>query len=192
MDGNIRSESYSEDMTEKSVYKDGDKALDFLRSEAYEGESEAIDEKKLVRKIDFMVVPLMFCCYCLQYLDKSLLNYASVMGILEDADLDTEEYGTLSLIFYVAFLAFEFPHAYMMQRFPTAKYLGSCVVLWGAVVACTSACNNYGSLVATRFLLGMFESAISPSLILVTSMWYKRHEQPKYALLLSQTEAPAC
>lgn len=101
------------------------------------------------------------------------------MGIREDNNLTTEQYGTLSLIFYVAFLAFEFPHAYMMQRFPTGKYLGSCVVAWGTVVACTAACNNYGSLVATRFLLGMFESAISPSLILITSMWYKRDEQPK-------------
>ena len=180
MDDNIRrSGSYPDAMDEKPIYRDGDKALDFLRSEAYEGETEYIDDKKLVRKIDFMVVPLMFCCYCLQYLDKSLLNYASVMGILDDANLSTEQYGTLSLIFYVAFLAFEMPHAYMMQRFPTAKYLGSCVVCWGAVVTCTSACNNYGSLVATRFLLGMFESAISPSLILVTSMWYKRDEQPK-------------
>jgi hypothetical protein len=56
----------------------------------------------------------MFGCYCLQYLDKSLLNYASVMGILEDADLTTEQYGTLSLIFYVAFLCFELPHAYCL------------------------------------------------------------------------------
>jgi hypothetical protein len=56
----------------------------------------------------------MFGCYCLQYLDKSLLNYASVMGILEDADLTTEQYGTLSLIFYVSFMAFELPHAYCL------------------------------------------------------------------------------
>lgn len=107
------------------------------------------------------------------------VNYAAVMGIREDANLDTEEYGTLSLLFYVAFLAFEFPHAYLMQRFPTAKYLGTMVCCWGAVVACTSACNSYGSLVAVRFLLGMFESAISPSLILISSMWYRRSEQPK-------------
>ena len=33
------------------------------------------------------------------------------MGILEDAHLDSEKFGTLSLLFYVAFLAFEFPHA---------------------------------------------------------------------------------
>jgi hypothetical protein len=99
---------------EKPAFKDGDKALDFLRSEAEVGETDLIDEKQLVRKIDFMIVPIMFGCYCLQYLDKSLLNYASVMGLLEDADLTTEQYGTLSLIFYVAFLAFEMPHAYMM------------------------------------------------------------------------------
>ena len=64
----------------------------------------------------FVRRPIMFGCYCLQYLDKSLLNYASVMGILEDADLTTEQYGTLSLIFYVAFLAFEMPHAYCLVR----------------------------------------------------------------------------
>jgi len=100
------------------------------------------------------------------------------MGILTDAHLDTNQYGNLSILFYVAFLLFEFPHAYMMQRFPLAKYLGTMVILWGIVVACTSACKSYGSLLALRFLLGAFESAISPSLVLVTSMWYKRAEQP--------------
>lgn len=100
------------------------------------------------------------------------------MGILEDADLTDEEYGRLTLLFYVAFLICEMPHAYLMQRLPTAKYLGTMVCLWGTVVACTSACSNYASLAALRFLLGMFESAISPSLILVTSMWYRRDEQP--------------
>jgi hypothetical protein len=110
---------------EKPAFKDGDKALDFLRSEAEIGETDLIDEKQLVRKIDFMIVPIMFGCYCLQYLDKSLLNYASVMGLLEDADLTTEQYGTLSLIFYVAFLAFEMPHAYMMVSWGLEVFFGS-------------------------------------------------------------------
>lgn len=100
------------------------------------------------------------------------------MGLLTDADLTTNQYANLSLLFYVAFLAFELPHAYLMQRFPAAKYLGVMVMCWGAVVACTAACNNYGSLVAVRFLLGTFESTISPSLIIITAMWYKRSEQP--------------
>ena len=63
---------YTEESLEKPVYKDADKALEFLRGEAGVGEGEAIEEKRLVRKIDFQIVPLMFCCYFLQYLDKSL------------------------------------------------------------------------------------------------------------------------
>jgi MFS family permease len=40
------------------------------------------------------------------------------------------------------------------------------------------ACKNYPSLVAVRVLLGIFESAVAPSLLLITGMWYKKHEQP--------------
>ena len=98
-----RTNSTTEREIEKPTFNDADKALAFLRTEAEVGETDLVDEAQLVRKIDFMIVPIMFGCYCLQYLDKSLLNYASVMGLLEDADLTTEQYGTLSLIFYVAF-----------------------------------------------------------------------------------------
>lgn len=51
-----RSHSATEGSIEKPTFKDGDKALEFLRSEAEEGETDLIDEKLLVRKIDFMIV----------------------------------------------------------------------------------------------------------------------------------------
>ena len=136
------------------------------------------DEKKLVRMIDWMIVPLMWSCYCLQYLDKTLINYANVMGLEDDAHVTKSQFSTLALIFYVSYLGVEFPHGYAMQRVPTAKYLGTMVTLWAVIVATTSACKSYGALVTTRVLLGVFESAVAPSLILITSMWYKHHEQP--------------
>jgi MFS family permease len=111
-------------------------------------------------------------------LDKTLINYANVMGLQEDANITKDQFSNLALIFYVTYLFFEFPHGYGMQRLPTAKYLGSMVFLWGVIVTVTSACKNYGALVATRVLLGCFESAVAPSLILITTMWYKRDEQP--------------
>ena len=63
---------FAEDSAHKPLTKDGDKALEFLRTEVAPGEGDAINEKRLVRKIDFQIVPLMFSCYFLQYLDKSL------------------------------------------------------------------------------------------------------------------------
>ena len=42
--------------------KNADAALDFLRSEGHVREMTKEDEKKLLRKIDWMVMPLMWCC----------------------------------------------------------------------------------------------------------------------------------
>jgi hypothetical protein len=60
------------DVEEKRVeLVDVDAALDYLNHEDTTLMSE-VDEKKLVRKIDWMIVPLLFLCYCLQFLDKTL------------------------------------------------------------------------------------------------------------------------
>ncbi|KAF1960849.1 hypothetical protein CC80DRAFT_544242 [Byssothecium circinans] len=105
----------SEEGTEKgTVYRDADTALEFLKYNETGTEQDVVDEKALVRKINWMIVPIMFACYFLQYLDKSLLNYAAIMGIFEDANINTEQYRTLSWLFYLAFLIFEFPHAFLM------------------------------------------------------------------------------
>lgn len=50
---------------------EADAALGFLASEGTAAFTE-IDEKKLVRKIDWMTVPLMWAIYFLQYQDKIL------------------------------------------------------------------------------------------------------------------------
>ncbi|KAH8895591.1 allantoate permease [Thozetella sp. PMI_491] len=135
------------------------------------------DEKRLVRKIDLMIVPLMFGCYFLQYLDKTLINYAAVMGLQKDTSISGDQYSELATLFYVTYLCFEFPTGYLMQRLPTAKFLGINVCLWGTMVACNSAAHNWGGLVSLRVLLGCFESAVAPALMLLTTMWYKKAEQ---------------
>ena len=92
--------------------RNADTALEFLRQQGEAREMTAEDEKRLLRKIDFMIMPLMFGCYCLQYLDKTLINYAAVMGLEEDANMTGNQFSTLALIFYVSYLAVEFPHGY--------------------------------------------------------------------------------
>ncbi|KAK6080011.1 major facilitator superfamily transporter [Seiridium cupressi] len=158
-----------------------------------------IDEKKLVRKIDWWIVPLM-CRFLppaeILYLDKTLstfpppmrdfelaadidqVNYANVMGLQEDTGITGNQFSLLALVFYVTYLAFEFPTGYLMQRLPTAKYLGANIILWGLMVALTAAAKNWAALVTLRVLLGCFEAAVAPALILITSMWYKKAEQP--------------
>jgi hypothetical protein len=51
---------------------DGDEALRFLKNQHAVGEMTVEEERALVKKIDWMIMPLMWACYCLQYLDKTL------------------------------------------------------------------------------------------------------------------------
>ncbi|KAJ9306737.1 hypothetical protein DTO217A2_3724 [Paecilomyces variotii] len=155
-----------------------DAALEFLQTENTAVMSE-VDEKRLIRKIDWMIMPLMWMCYNLQYLDKVLINYASVMGLLSDTDMTTDQFSNLALAFYITYLFFEFPTGYLMQRLPTAKYLGVNVALWGLMTTLNCSATNFGGLITLRVLLGCFESAIAPALMIITSMWYKRDEQPR-------------
>ncbi|KAJ5786289.1 uncharacterized protein N7503_011501 [Penicillium pulvis] len=155
-----------------------DAALEFLHKED-NGVSVNVDEKLLVRKIDWMIIPLMWAAYNLQYLDKVLINYASVMGLLSDTNMKTNQYSNLTLAFYCTYLVFELPTGFLMQRLPTAKYLGFNVAIWGLMTTLNCTAKNFGGLMTLRVLLGCFESAIAPALILITSMWYKRNEQPK-------------
>lgn len=90
----------------------------------------------------------------------------------------SDQFSQLALVFYVTYLAFELPTGYLMQRLPTAKYLGANVILWGLMTTLVCAAKNWAGLVTLRVLLGCFESAIAPALILITTMWYKRAEQP--------------
>ena len=63
------------DMIVQDDIRNGDEALNFLRKEEIGDELEYVDEKQLLRKIDFMILPLCFMCYLLEYLDKSLCKY---------------------------------------------------------------------------------------------------------------------
>ncbi len=46
------------------------------------------------------------------------------MGLYQDTHINTDQFALLALVFYVTYLAFEIPTGYLMQRLPTAKYLG--------------------------------------------------------------------
>lgn len=54
---------------------DPDQAYDFLKSAIASQDAVAqVDLKKLRRKVDWYIVPVMFLCYTVQFIDKVSLN----------------------------------------------------------------------------------------------------------------------
>ena len=54
------------------------------------------EEKKLVRKIDFYILPLIAVNYAFFYIDKTTLSYAAIFGIRDDLHLSGSQYSWLS------------------------------------------------------------------------------------------------
>ncbi|KAG6032365.1 hypothetical protein E4U41_007228 [Claviceps citrina] len=143
---------------------------------------DAVDLNALRRRIDWHIVPLMFLCYTMQFLDKVTLNYAAVMGISKDLKLAGNDFSNVATFLFVGLLCFEVPNVYFLQVFPAAKWLGANVVFWGIATASGAAAHNYRGLLASRIFLGIFEATIAPSLMLISSQWYTKSEQaPRFS-----------
>ena len=89
-----------------------------------------------------------------------------------------QQYSWVSSIFYFGFFFWAYPTNVLIVRLPIGKYISFNTFFWGAVVALTAACSNYGGLLALRFLLGCFEATITPAFMFLTTSWYTRDEIP--------------
>ncbi|OCK81997.1 membrane transporter [Lepidopterella palustris CBS 459.81] len=155
----------------------------------YEGQVIEIDEetnRRLLRKIDMNLMPILCLVYGLNYLDKTTLSYASIMGIKKPhtdnpmtsgVDLTGNQYSWLGSMFYFGYLVWEYPTNRLLQRLPLGKYSAFNIIMWGLVLSCFAAVENYSGAIAVRFFLGVFEAAVTPGFALFTSQWYTKKEQ---------------
>ncbi|GAN05054.1 allantoate permease protein [Mucor ambiguus] len=134
-------------------------------------------EKRLLRKINYTLLPFVGAIVFIQFVDKSTLSISAVLGIRQDTGLSDTQYSWLGSFFYLGFICFQIPNNYFIQKFPIKKYLGSLLFLWGIVMACTALCTNFAQLAACRVLLGLFEAGTYPCLLIIVNTVYRRSEQ---------------
>lgn len=153
---------------------DVDEAMKF----ALDGEKVELDadtDRKLLRKIDLFLLPLICLLYATQFMDKLSNSYAAILGLRKDLHMVGDQYSWTGSAFYLGYLAFEFPAAMSLQRFPVVTTVSIYIVIWG-VILCLHAVPQYAGFIALRTILGAFESAVTPAFVIVTSQWYKKEE----------------
>ncbi|CAO2650296.1 Nn.00g015880.m01.CDS01 [Neocucurbitaria sp. VM-36] len=138
----------------------------------------AEEDRRILRKIDMHLLPIMAVSYLFQFLDKAALGYTAIMGLKGDLSLSGSQYSWASGIYYFGYLAASYPAGILMVKFPVGKTITVSVLIWGAVLMLTATCFNAQGLLAVRFFLGVSEACIGPGLTVIVAMWYKRSEQP--------------
>ncbi|KAI1742829.1 major facilitator superfamily domain-containing protein [Xylaria scruposa] len=159
-----------------------------------DSEERYIDDGKehdTLSRIDKHIIPLLFATAMVNFMDKTILSSAAVFGLRKDTgliDLDPgngdgnggkNRYAYVAAAFYVGYALSSYPAAAFLSRLPVGKFLGANLLLCGVAVAATALCRDFTGLLACRFALGVFEAAITPSLVFITGTWYTRDEIPK-------------
>jgi MFS family permease len=114
----------------------------------------------------------------IQILDKSVLGYGSIFGLQKDTGLVENQYSLVGSIAPIAQLTWQPFSSILIVKVPHRILMPSLCLGWGIAQTSMAACHSYGGLLATRFLLGLFEAGCLPLFSVITSQWYRRAEQP--------------
>ncbi|KAK7033226.1 major facilitator superfamily domain-containing protein [Favolaschia claudopus] len=153
-------------------------------------------ERKLWRKVDLRLMPILSLMYLLSFLDRGNIGNARLDGLQDQLNLGGNKYNIALTMFFVPYCLFECPANLVLKRFRPSRWLPgitvrpSLAVVWGTVMYVVGASNllfdgadvgvsfrtlmglvkTYPQLVGVRVCLGVAEAGLFP-----LSLWYPRH-----------------
>ena len=89
----------------------------------------------------------------------------------------------------VTYIAFEIPASLVLKKLRASRLIPFFIIAWSIVIVGSAFVTNYAGLLATRLLLGAFESGLFPCLTLYLSTFYKKEEQARRASDMSRDDA---
>lgn len=99
--------------------------------------------------------------------------------------MTNHEYQTAVALVFVLYISMQVPSNLMLAWCGRPRlYLGTFIVLWGIVSACTGATHNYGELAAVRTFLGLVEAPFFPGALFLLTKWYTKREMAVRMALL--------
>ncbi|KIY00065.1 uncharacterized protein Z520_03750 [Fonsecaea multimorphosa CBS 102226] len=135
--------------------------------------------KKLVRRVDFRIVPLLSFMYLLNYLDRGNVGNAKVLNqetgddLLQQTHMTPNGYAITLSLFSVAYTLFELPSNWIIKRYVRPSvWLGVLLVCWGATTLGFAGVHTYAQVIVLRFLIGVFEAGFFPGIVYFTTFWY--------------------
>lgn len=146
-------------------------------------------EKKILRKMDIFLIPLMCLLYFLSNLDKSNIGNAEVAGLSESIGLKGTEYNVAVTVFFPTYILFDPLGSNFLKILGPPVMISLCLFAFGIISLLTAWIKNYRHLIAVRVLLGAFEGMIYPAINMYLSVCYRREQ---YAIRFAFIFSAAC
>lgn len=128
-------------------------------------------ESALYQRIFWRLVPFLFLCYVVAFLDRVNIGFAKLQmaGQLGFSDA---VYGFGAGIFFLGYFFFEVPSNLILEKVGARMWIARIMVTWGIISACMMLVATEFWFYILRFLLGAAEAGFFPGVILYLTYWF--------------------
>lgn len=105
--------------------------IDHVDTEVVTAPLDPKRERRLVRKCDLHVVPVLMVLYLLAFLDRINIGNAKLQGLEEDLGMVGNDYNIALSIFFIPYILCEIPSNLIMRKVAPSTWISSIMALWG-------------------------------------------------------------
>ncbi|KAH8998469.1 major facilitator superfamily domain-containing protein [Lactarius akahatsu] len=166
---------------------DPEKRSDNSIRSSYNDEADTLQDRKLLRKVDLRLLPILTLLYLLSFLDRSNIGNAKIDGLTTDLHVSPPAYNTALALYFIAYLTFEVPANQLnhivinvnasLKRFDPQFWLPLLTFAWGVASVAQGLVTNQAGLFGIRVLLGATEAGLFPGVVFIFSFYYLRRER---------------
>lgn len=127
----------------------------------------------------YRLIPIAFVTYSLAYLDRANFGFGAASGMATDLRITPTMTSLLGSLFFLGYFFFQVPGAIYAENRSAKKLIFWSLILWGGLAVATGIVSNVNALIAIRFMLGVVESAVMPSMLLFLSRWFTKAERSR-------------
>lgn len=134
------------------------------------------------RKIAYRLLPLLFVCYVIAYLDRVNVGFAKLQ-MNQELWFSDVVYGIGAGVFFLGYILFEIPSNVVMHKVGARRWIARIMVTWGMVSAAMALSNSPFTFYLLRFLLGVAEAGFIPGILLYLTYWFPAHRRGRIVAL---------
>jgi D-galactonate transporter len=153
-----------------------------IKGIAHPGVVGQTDEARTYAKVTWRLIPLLFMCYVVAYLDRVNVGFAKLQ-MLKDLGFSETVYGLGAGIFFIGYFVFEVPSNIILHKVGARVWIARVMITWAIISAATMFVTTPGMFYLVRFLLGVAEAGLFPGVILYLTYWYPSKRRSKMIAL---------
>jgi len=134
----------------------------------------SIDEKKLISKVAWRLMPLIMVCYLFAFFDRINISFAKFQ-LQTDLGLSNTAYGLGAGLFVVGYVLFEVPSNMMLYKVGARRWIARIMMSWGVATALMIFVTTEWQFYVLRFLIGAMEAGFAPGVLYYLTLWFPQN-----------------